>query len=119
MSDVKVEHEAVLTRAEVAQWIADVGKALDGDGTVSIRLAGSTVELHVPDPVRCEIEVEVDGDEVELEIELTWSTARTGAKGARPGLLKQASPAGRLASTRTYGYPPRACPSCRPPPTLR
>ena len=84
MSDVKVEHEAVLTRAEVAQWITDVGKALDGDGTVSIRLAGSTVELHVPDPVRCEIEVEVDGDEVELEIELTWSTARTGAKGARP-----------------------------------
>src|SRR5215218_6495883 len=85
MSDVKVEHEAVLTRAEVAQWIADVGKALDGDGTVSIRLAGSTVELHVPDPVRCEIEVEVDGDEAELEIELTWSTARTAGSRTKRG----------------------------------
>src|SRR4051794_11584797 len=84
MSDVKVEHKVVMTRAEVAQWIADVGKALSGDGTVSIRLADSTVELKVPDHVRCEAEVEVDGDEIELELELRWSTARTGAKGAHP-----------------------------------
>jgi amphi-Trp domain-containing protein len=84
MSDVKVEHKVVMTRAEVAQWIADVGKALSGDGTVSIRLADSTVELKVPDHVRCEAEVEVDGDEVELELELRWSTARTGAKGVHP-----------------------------------
>jgi amphi-Trp domain-containing protein len=75
MSDVKVEHKVVMTRAEVAQWIADVGKALSGDGTVSFRLADSTVELKVPDHVRCEAEVEVDGDEIELEFELKWSTA--------------------------------------------
>jgi amphi-Trp domain-containing protein len=88
MSDIKVEHKVVMTRAEVAQWIADVGKALSGEGTVSIRLEDSTVELHVPDRVRCEAEVEVDGDEVELEFELKWSTARKtearpqGAAGA-------------------------------------
>ena len=69
--------QVVMTRAEVAQWIADVGKALSGDGTVSIRLADSTVELKVPDHVRFEAELEVDADEVELEIELKWSTART------------------------------------------
>jgi amphi-Trp domain-containing protein len=81
MSDVKLERKVVMTRAEVAQWIADVGKALSGDGTVSLRLADSTVDLKVPDHVRFEAEVEVDGDEVELEIELKWSTARTVAKG--------------------------------------
>jgi amphi-Trp domain-containing protein len=88
MSDVKVEHKAGMTRTEVAQWIADVGKALSGDGTVSIRLNDSTVELQVPDRVRCEVEIEVDGDEVELELELKWSTARKGeapAKGAAGG----------------------------------
>jgi amphi-Trp domain-containing protein len=81
MSDVKVEQKVVRTRAEVAQWIAELGKALEGEGTVSMRMADSTVELHVPDRIRCEIEVEVDGDEVELELEFTWSTGRTGAKG--------------------------------------
>jgi amphi-Trp domain-containing protein len=80
MSDVKVEHKVVMTRAEVAQWVADVGKALSGEGTVSISLAESTVELKVPDQVRFEAELEVDGDEVELEIELKWSTARTATK---------------------------------------
>jgi len=83
MSDVKVEHKVVMTRTEAAQWIADVGKALSGDGTVSIRLAESTVELKVPDQVRFEAELEVDGDEVEMEIELKWSTTRTAPRGSR------------------------------------
>jgi amphi-Trp domain-containing protein len=81
MSDVKVEHKVVMTRAEVAQWVAEVGKAMSGDGTVSIRLADTTVDLKLPDHVRFEAELEVDGDEVELELELKWSTARTVAKG--------------------------------------
>jgi amphi-Trp domain-containing protein len=71
----QVEHKVSLARHEAARWIADVAVALSGDGPVSIRLAGSTVELEVPDHVRCEAEVEVDGDEVELEFELKWSTA--------------------------------------------
>ena len=83
MSDVKVEHKVVMTRAEMAQWIAEVGKALGGEGTVSIRLAESAVELKVPDHVRFEAEVEVDGDEVELELELKWSTARTSSAAAQ------------------------------------
>ena len=64
--------------------VADVGKALSGEGTVSISLAESTVEMKVPDHVRFEAEVEVDGDEVEVELELKWSTARAGAKGGHP-----------------------------------
>jgi amphi-Trp domain-containing protein len=78
MADVKVEHKVTLTRHDAARWIADLAEALSGDGPVSIRLAQSTVELVVPDHVRCEAEVEVDGDEVELEFELKWSTGREG-----------------------------------------
>jgi amphi-Trp domain-containing protein len=85
MSDVKIEHKVAMTRAEVAQWLADLGKELSGEGTASIRLAGSTVELKVPDDVRFEAEVEVDGDQVELELELKWSTARKGPTAARKG----------------------------------
>ena len=81
MSDVKIEQKVVRTRAEVAQLLAELGKSLEGEGTVSLRLADSTVELEVPDRIRCEVEVEVDGDEVELELEFTWSTARTAARG--------------------------------------
>jgi hypothetical protein len=40
--------------------------------------ARSTVELEVPDHVRCEAEVEVD----EVEFESKWSTARTAVAGA-------------------------------------
>jgi amphi-Trp domain-containing protein len=83
MADIKVEHKSGMTRAEVAEWIADVGKALSGEGTVSIRMADTAVEVKVPEHVRVEAELEVDGDEVELEIELKWSTARAGAKAAR------------------------------------
>jgi amphi-Trp domain-containing protein len=83
MSDIKVERKSGMTRAEVAEWIADVGKALSGEGTVSIRLADTTVDLKVPEQIRVEAELEVDGDEVELEIELKWSTARTVARTAR------------------------------------
>jgi amphi-Trp domain-containing protein len=79
MSDVKVELKTGMTRAEVAEWIADVGKAMTGEGTVSIRLADTTVDVKVPENVRFEAELEVDGDEVELEIELKWSTAKTVA----------------------------------------
>jgi amphi-Trp domain-containing protein len=83
MSDVKIEHKVAMTRAEVAQWMADVGKELSGEGTVSIRLSGNTVELKIPENVRFEAEVEVDGDEVEVEVELKWSTARRAPTAAR------------------------------------
>ena len=84
MSDVKVEHKVVLSRHDAARWFADLAEALGGDdGKVSIRLARSTVELTVPDHVRCEAEVEVDGDEVELELELKWSTSPRGTARAR------------------------------------
>jgi amphi-Trp domain-containing protein len=84
MSDVKVENKTTMSRREVARWFAEVAEALNGDGTVKLRLAGSsTVELEVPDSVRCEAEVEVDGDEIELEFELKWSTAPATSDAAK------------------------------------
>jgi amphi-Trp domain-containing protein len=84
MSDVKVENKVTMTRHEAARWLADVAEALSADGPVKLRLAGSTVELKVPDHVRCEAEVEVEGDEIELEFEMTWSTAHQDAAVLQP-----------------------------------
>ncbi len=83
MSDVKVENKVTMTRQEAARWLADVAQALSADGKAKFRLAGSTVELEVPDEVRCEAELEVDGDEIELEFEMKWSTAHAPAPAKR------------------------------------
>ena len=37
MADVKVEHKVAMSRAEMAQWMADLGKELSGAGTVTLR----------------------------------------------------------------------------------
>ncbi|MGY1710420.1 amphi-Trp domain-containing protein [Geodermatophilus sp. SYSU D00758] len=92
MSDVKVEREVTLSRQEAARWFAELARALEGTGKVTLPHGpgdggGTTVELRVPDEVRAEAEIEVDGDEVEIEIELSWSTghARRPAAGSRSG----------------------------------
>ena len=74
MSDVEVSRTESLTRQEAAQRLSAFATALAEGGHVKVQLGASTLKLHVPDHVRCEVEVEVDGDEVELELELKWST---------------------------------------------
>ena len=74
MSDVEVSRTESLTRQEAAQRLSALATALAEGGHVKVQLGASTLRLHVPDHVRCEVEVEVDGDEVELELELKWST---------------------------------------------
>ena len=75
MSDVEVSRTESLTRQEAAQRLSALATALAEGGHVKVQLGASTLKLHVPDHVRCEVEVEVDGNEVELELELKWSTA--------------------------------------------
>jgi amphi-Trp domain-containing protein len=75
MSDVEISRKESLTRHEAARRLSALADALGAGGHVEVELGASTVKLHVPDHVRCEVEVEVDGDEVELELELKWSTA--------------------------------------------
>ena len=72
MSTVEVTREELLTRQEAARRLSTLAAALAEGEKVMIPLGGSSVKVHVPEHVRCEIELEVDGDEVELEIELKW-----------------------------------------------
>jgi len=82
VSDVEVSRTESLTRQEAAQRLSALATALAEGGHVKVQLGASTLKLHVPDHVRCEVEVEVDGDEVELELELKWSTV--AAEPAEP-----------------------------------
>jgi amphi-Trp domain-containing protein len=75
MSDVEISRKQALTRQEAADRLSALAAALAEGGDVKVELGASTLKLHVPDHVQCEVEVEVDGDEVELEVEFTWSTA--------------------------------------------
>jgi len=81
VSDVEVSRTEALTRQEAAGRLAALATALADGGRVQVELGATTLTLHVPDQVRCEVEVEVDGDEVELELELTWSTAAPADPG--------------------------------------
>jgi amphi-Trp domain-containing protein len=82
MSDVEISRTESLTRHQAAKRLAALAAALGDDGHVEVELGASTVKLHVPDHVRCEVEVEVDGDEVEFEVELKWSTAASASAPA-------------------------------------
>jgi amphi-Trp domain-containing protein len=84
MSDVEISRTESLTRHQAAKRLAALAAALGDDGHVEVELGASTVKLHVPDHVRCEVEVEVDGDEVEFEVELKWSTAAPASAPAPP-----------------------------------
>jgi amphi-Trp domain-containing protein len=75
VSDVEVKRTESLTRQQAAERLSAMATALADGGHVKVQLGASTLKLHVPDHVRCEVEVEVDGDEVELEVELKWSRA--------------------------------------------
>jgi amphi-Trp domain-containing protein len=102
VSDVEVSRTESLTRQEAAERLSAMATALADGGHIKVQLGASTLKLHVPDHVRCEVEVEVDGDEVELELELKWSTAPAPAQAAAPSApaarrrrsAKAAGPAG-------------------------
>jgi amphi-Trp domain-containing protein len=103
MSDVEISRKESLTRHEAARRLSALADALAGGGRVEVELGASTVKLHVPDHVRCEVEVEVDGDEVELEVEFKWSTAPANEEETEPA---EAQPvharAGRKAAARSH-----------------
>ncbi len=74
MSDVEVTHSERVSRADTATVLSALADALAGDGKVELTLGATTIQVHVPDEVRCKVEVEIDRDELEFEIELHWST---------------------------------------------
>src|SRR5688500_16803906 len=75
VADVKVQQQQSLSRQEAARFIAALAEGLADDGTVTVQLGSSTLELSVAGQVELELEVEVDGDGIELELELKGSTS--------------------------------------------
>jgi amphi-Trp domain-containing protein len=102
VSDVEVKRKESLSRQEAAEWMAGLAEAMTRGGKVEVHLGTSTLKMHVPDQVRCEVEIEVDGDEVELEIELKWSTEDSTDDKSEPAPAKSARTTAK-AATRTGG----------------
>jgi amphi-Trp domain-containing protein len=100
MSDVEIKRTESLSREEAAGRLSALAAALSEGGHVEVELGASTVKLHVPDHVQCEVEVEVDGDDVELEVELTWSTAPVAQPASVPPPQSAPRQAGRTRSAK-------------------
>ncbi|MFF5446458.1 amphi-Trp domain-containing protein [Streptomyces sp. NPDC012888] len=85
MKDLKFEQKRSLSRAQAADLLAGLAKALGEGGEAEVDLGSGVLSLRVPDELRSEVEIEVSGDEIELEIELKWNTgrSRTAAAPAR------------------------------------
>jgi amphi-Trp domain-containing protein len=94
VSDVEVSRTETLTRHQAAEWLTKLATALAEGEKVELAMGASTLKVHVPDHVRCEIEVEIDGDEVELEMELKWSTAPARPARRNNRARKTTDPAG-------------------------
>jgi len=75
MAEVEVKRKELLTREEAARKLSTLAAALADGEHLEVAMGSSTVRMHAPAHVRCEVEVEVDHDEIELEIEFKWSTA--------------------------------------------
>jgi amphi-Trp domain-containing protein len=94
VSDVEVSRTETLTRHQAAEWLTKLANALAEGEKVELAMGASTLKVHVPDHVRCEIEVAIDGDEVELEMELKWSTAPARPARRNNRARKTTDPAG-------------------------
>jgi amphi-Trp domain-containing protein len=108
MSDVEISRTEAVTRHQAANRLAALAAALRDDGSVEVELGASTLKLHVPDHLSCEVEVEVDGDEVELEVELKWSIAASpiASMPAQPAVVGAADQAAK--PRRPVAKPARA-----------
>ena len=89
MSDVEIKRTESLSREEAAGRLSALAAALSEGGHVEVELGASTVKLHVPDHVQCEVEVE-----------LTWSTAPVAQPASVPPPQSAPRQAGRTRSAK-------------------
>lgn len=87
MTKMKFEKHERLSRAEAADRLTEIAKALKNSGTFELDHGGETLELDVSEEVMLEFEVELKDGEAELEVELKWgpmtsSVPSTGSKSA-------------------------------------
>ena len=78
MPNVEFKRKARLSRAEVAERLIALGKALASGSEVELSAGGDTLPRGVAGHVDWELEIEIDGDETELEIEIKWRDDPSG-----------------------------------------
>nr|WP_049918672.1 amphi-Trp domain-containing protein [Haloferax larsenii] len=79
----ELETEALMSRAEIANYLREFADQLDGEGDVSLELGGRNVTMSPAEPITFKLEGESDwsqGDteaKQSIEFELVWWRAAT------------------------------------------
>lgn len=68
----KRKEKVTASRQAVGRRLVELGTALMEGRPASVEVDGETVQLAVPDELRCKVKVESDEDGSELELELEW-----------------------------------------------
>ena len=79
MSD-EIEHETMLSREEVADYLEDVAEGFRSGEEFSLTIGERTVDVNPADTVEFETEIEDEEDERELEFEIEWDRGEDEAE---------------------------------------
>ena len=79
MSD-EIEHETMLSRDEVADYLEDVAEGLRSGEEFSLTIGEQTFDVNPTENVEFEVELEDEEDERELEFEIEWDLGEDEAE---------------------------------------
>lgn len=68
----EIEHETMMSREEVADYLEDVAEGLRSGEGFSLTIGENTVDVNPAGTVEFEVELEDEEDERELEFEIEW-----------------------------------------------
>lgn len=87
MTTMKFKRQERLTRAEAANRLAEIAKALRNSAKLELENGEEELELEldIPEDVELEFEVEIGQAKTELELEIKWASgARSAASTESP-----------------------------------
>jgi amphi-Trp domain-containing protein len=79
MSD-EIEHETILSREEVADYLEDVAEGFRSGEEFSLTIGEQTFDVNPATNVEFEVELEDEEDERELEFEIEWDRHDEGSE---------------------------------------
>ena len=68
----EIEHEMMMSREEVADYLEDVDEGLRSGEEFSLTIGEQTFDVNPTESVEFEVELEDEEDERELEFEIEW-----------------------------------------------
>lgn len=68
----EIEHEMMMSREEVADYLEDVAEGLRSGEEFSLTIGEQTFDVNPTESVEFEVELEDEEDERELEFEIEW-----------------------------------------------